>query len=111
TLRLLFTRPGQLTAEMLAGRRARYIPPVRLYLVASVVFFLALGSLWRMDKVRVTATGADTAAASHRAGEAFRARVASGMKRAAGDRKAFAAAVLSRAPKAAILMVPVFALL
>ncbi|HXY95784.1 MAG TPA: DUF3667 domain-containing protein, partial [Steroidobacteraceae bacterium] len=32
--------PGFLTREFLAGRRARYLPPVRLYLVLSVVFFL-----------------------------------------------------------------------
>jgi len=40
TLAALLFRPGRLTAEFLAGRRARYLPPVRLYLVLSVVFFL-----------------------------------------------------------------------
>jgi hypothetical protein len=40
TLRLLMTRPGQLTVDFLAGKRARYISPVRLYLSASVVYFL-----------------------------------------------------------------------
>jgi len=40
TLRALLFRPGFLTYEFLAGRRARYLPPVRLYLVLSVVFFL-----------------------------------------------------------------------
>jgi len=40
TLRALLFRPGFLTHEFLAGRRARYLPPVRLYLVLSVVFFL-----------------------------------------------------------------------
>src|SRR6185436_16819322 len=34
-------RPGQLTVDYLQGRRARYLPPVRLYLIASVVYFLA----------------------------------------------------------------------
>lgn len=42
TLGALVLRPGLLTAEYLAGRIARYIPPVRLYLVASVLFFLLL---------------------------------------------------------------------
>lgn len=46
TLWALVLRPGLLTAEYLAGRIARYIPPVRLYLVASVVFFLALSLSW-----------------------------------------------------------------
>lgn len=40
TLRLLFGRPGALTLEVLEGRRVRYISPVRLYLVASVLYFL-----------------------------------------------------------------------
>ena len=38
---LLF-RPGFLTNEYIAGRRARYIPPLRLYLFVSVVFFFVL---------------------------------------------------------------------
>jgi hypothetical protein len=37
TLWLLFSRPGFLTREFFAGRRARYLPPFRLYLVLSVV--------------------------------------------------------------------------
>ncbi|MET0543041.1 MAG: DUF3667 domain-containing protein [Variovorax sp.] len=40
TLAYLLARPGMLTREFLAGRRARYMPPFRLYLVISVVFFL-----------------------------------------------------------------------
>ena len=42
TLRLLFVRPGALTREYLAGHRQRYTPPLRLYLVISVLFFLAM---------------------------------------------------------------------
>jgi hypothetical protein len=40
TLWALLSKPGYLTREFLSGRRARYLPPVRLYLVLSVVFFL-----------------------------------------------------------------------
>ena len=40
TLTALLFKPGRLTREFLAGRRARYLPPVRLYLVLSVLFFL-----------------------------------------------------------------------
>ena len=40
TLRALFRRPGWLTREVLEGRRARYISPLRLYLTASVIYFL-----------------------------------------------------------------------
>lgn len=42
TLFAILLRPGYLTAEYFAGRRARYIPPLRLYLVTSVLFFLFL---------------------------------------------------------------------
>lgn len=41
TLWPLLAKPGFLTREFLDGRRARYLPPFRLYLVLSVVFFLA----------------------------------------------------------------------
>ncbi len=34
--------PGKLTVEYLAGRRARYMPPVQTYLFASLMFFAAL---------------------------------------------------------------------
>ena len=40
TLGALLFRPGYLTREFLVGRRACYLPPVRLYLVISVMFFL-----------------------------------------------------------------------
>lgn len=41
SVRLLILRPGALTAEYLAGRRARYSAPVRLYLLASAAYFVA----------------------------------------------------------------------
>ena len=40
TLIPLLVRPGQLTRDYLEGRRARYMPPFRMYLVLSVVFFI-----------------------------------------------------------------------
>ena len=40
TLLYLLTRPGKLTREFLDGRRVSFLPPFRLYLVISVVFFL-----------------------------------------------------------------------
>ena len=40
TLIPLLTRPGRLTRDYLEGRRARYMPPFRTYLVLSVIFFL-----------------------------------------------------------------------
>ena len=40
TLRYLFTRPGFLTQEFIAGRRLRYMRPFSLFLIAVAVFFL-----------------------------------------------------------------------
>ena len=40
TFRSLMRRPGALTLEVLEGHRARYVSPVRVYLVASVIYFL-----------------------------------------------------------------------
>lgn len=53
TLGALIARPGFLTNEYLRGRVARYIPPFRLYLATSIVFFLALSllSVFRPDSI------------------------------------------------------------
>ena len=45
TLPALMFRPGHVTRSFLNGKRVRYVPPFRLFLIASVVFFLALFSL------------------------------------------------------------------
>lgn len=42
TVGALLFRPGHLTAEYVKGRIARYVPPFRLYLVSSVLFFVLL---------------------------------------------------------------------
>lgn len=42
TLWALFARPGHLSAEFSRNRRASYLPPFRLYLFSSIVFFFAL---------------------------------------------------------------------
>jgi hypothetical protein len=44
TLRALVRRPGMLTHEFLEGRRARYISPLRVYLIASLVYFVLAAS-------------------------------------------------------------------
>jgi uncharacterized protein DUF3667 len=51
TMYILLCRPGKLTKEYFAEHRARYLPPVRVYLVLSVLFF-AFG-LAAPSKVRV----------------------------------------------------------
>jgi hypothetical protein len=44
TLRLLVRKPGELTREFIAGRHQPYIPPFRLYLAISILYF-ALSAL------------------------------------------------------------------
>lgn len=42
TLTTLWFKPGRLTEEFVAGRRVAYLPPFRLYLILSILFFLLL---------------------------------------------------------------------
>jgi hypothetical protein len=42
TIGLLIVKPWQLTNEFLAGKRVRYLNPLRLYLLASIIFFFAV---------------------------------------------------------------------
>ncbi len=42
SLALLLFRPGRLTTEYIAGRRARYVQPLRIYLTFSILFFALL---------------------------------------------------------------------
>lgn len=51
TLRSLLLKPGELTSEFIAGRRARYLPPFRLYLVISIAFFAFSSLLPESDRV------------------------------------------------------------
>jgi hypothetical protein len=45
TIPNLLARPGRITRDYLKGRRARYMPPFRLYIIASLVFFLLVPGL------------------------------------------------------------------
>lgn len=59
TFHALLFRPGYLAREFFAGRRARYLPPVRVYLITSFVFFFLLSIQNNLDllKVEVGNTG------------------------------------------------------
>jgi hypothetical protein len=45
TLKVLITRPGQLTKELVEGHRARFVTPLRLYLTFSILFFFLFTAL------------------------------------------------------------------
>lgn len=51
TVFLLLSRPGRLARRYLDGKRVSYSPPFRLYLFASVFFFLAVFSLVNIGPV------------------------------------------------------------
>lgn len=51
--RLLLTRPGFLSREHFEGRRVRYVSPIRLYLIFSVLYF-AVAAFAPVSTVRIT---------------------------------------------------------
>ncbi|MEO7166229.1 MAG: DUF3667 domain-containing protein [Chthoniobacterales bacterium] len=61
TLGLLLLKPGWLTNQFVAGRRTRYLHPLRLYLLVSIAFFLGARFIPvdtpTVDKSKVTPEG------------------------------------------------------
>ena len=49
--------PGRLTLEYFAGRKRRYVPPLRLYLTASLIFFLVAKVALHGDHMQVQVKG------------------------------------------------------
>ena len=74
TLWLLLVRPGRLTEDYFLERRARYLPPFRLYLVLSLVFF-SLGL--NVNQIKVNPRDKATAAAADKPATAAPAAPAS----------------------------------
>jgi hypothetical protein len=75
TLALLISRPGHLSLEHRRGRRQRYLPPLRLYLVTSLAFALLLALqnlLAPEDPVVRPSAAADSPAAAAPAPAAFK---------------------------------------
>ena len=93
TTRKLFLEPGELTAELLRGRRAPYISAIRLYLTFSLIYFLLTAIVPNPNPDGNPAAGGPD---DYR--ELARAQYVSDM---------FASAL----PKLVFVMVPVFALL
>ena len=92
TLGRLLLSPGALTRDFIEGRRARYLSPLRLYLLLSVIFFLVAASAPRwaagrgtvvrvsMDGDSAAVLGADDEPARRRArADSIDARIAANM--------------------------------
>jgi hypothetical protein len=101
SLRLLLTRPGFLTREIFAGRRASYISPIRLYLIASIVAF-AIGAFGTFDQANLQyiPEAGDTAA-----------DIEQGRARIETAENTINAAVNVWLPRAMFVLVPLFAAL
>lgn len=112
TLKLLITKPGQLTKEFLAGRRARYISPVRLYLTCSLVFFTLAAILpgAMKDIVKIGPTKNGTVSGLQGKSE-FRRELEHGLRKAAHDGEKLREAIMHNMPRAMFVLMPVFALL
>jgi hypothetical protein len=44
SFRSLLTKPGELTAEYLHGDRSRFLPPLRIFLLCNLIYFIAAAS-------------------------------------------------------------------
>lgn len=119
----LLRYPGALTVEILRGRRVRYIKPLRLYLSASVVYFVlsASGPVIQRDVdlgsgVKIHVMGADEATDAERAAALEKIKKAPGIMKPLfltmlEDPEGFRSRVLTAFPKMIFALVPVLALI
>jgi hypothetical protein len=121
TLFLLLFRPGQLTRDYLAGRRIRFLSPLKTYLLASVLFFGLLALLPRanVSVVRGRPFAAPPPPAQHGTQVSFtlperypvfNRQLQAAAARAKADPQAFAKAVRANLPRVFFLLLPAFAL-
>ena len=100
TLRLLVSKPGVLTTEFLAGRRARYVSPLRLYLTCSLLFFaLSAVAPNSLLKARITTDDVDSPADRLKAEQALEAV------------KSTSERIAHNTPRSMFVLMPVFGLL
>lgn len=130
TLKSLFFEPGAVPRAYVAGHRARYVPPIRLYIFASFAMFLimSLGSgltvnnvsvggdtLSVVDSVNAAAvptSSVEAADSSQRAfGERLQDRFVRGLQRMDADSESFSRDFLNRLAQAMFFLLPAFALL
>jgi hypothetical protein len=126
TLWSLVACPGHLTWEYINGRRIRYLPPVQLYLVLSVLFFVLARTLGTQGPLVLEVRAVDTPqlGGPERAeaycsqleydgpfAEQIRPRLIAGCRGTALDGgKALLDAFLTNVPRALFLLLPVIAL-
>jgi hypothetical protein len=122
TVRPLMLKPGQVAKEFIAGRRAAYVPPLKSYLIAALVFFGLFTIFPSRAPVRVFVEGSpeQTAARNEGGGRTtfslpphirfYDDWYQGALGRAMKQPEEFAHAVYSNVPRAFFFLVPVFAL-
>ena len=123
TLKTLIVDPGRLTVDFLAGRRARWLAPLRLYLLCSVAYFLSVPAVEAIthravrDNARITISGRDgqnhlDAETRRQIEQGLPGRLfgADRLERAALHSGEFNAAIRDAYPKAMFVLLPLFAL-
>jgi hypothetical protein len=136
SFRNLLFFPGRLSAEFLAGKRARSIGPVRLYLTMSLLFFLVLAHGTKPDRTEakpnpqdvslnldgdtdqnsLTKNGSDALNTAADAGtqkkqKIWKHKMEDAIRRAVSDPQTFQHELLSNCSRAMFVLVPLFALL
>lgn len=124
TIASLFLRPGELTRDFLAGRRARWLPPLRLYLICSLIFFVIRPAIELVSNrpvravANITLTGAEPGTPLTPEEREVLARGLPGrmlgidrLERAAAQPEALNRAVESALPRSMFILLPVFAAL
>ena len=123
TLGPLVFRPGFVIREYLAGRRVRFVPPLKMFLLASVVFFGLVALLPRATVV--VSQGGETPKSAPQAqgprvdfklpqreeSSWIGRRLNQGSRKAEKDPQAFGEAVLANLPRVFFVLLPLFALL
>lgn len=122
TVPALFLRPGEIAKEYVEGRRARFVPPIRLYLLSSFVMFLVLSQAGvKVDNVTVTVGDtpirADTIAAppdplpGSSAEDLLSQRISRGLAQISADPDTFSQLFFNRMAQSMFFLLPAFALL
>lgn len=113
TIRPLLFKPGRLTREYLAGRRAPYVRPLKLYLLAALLSFGVM-ALWPQTVVRVVVSDPEPQAEERVDDEVSEAPFGlEGLdfEKALADPERFGQTLTANLQRSLFLLLPVFALL
>lgn len=112
TVRYLLFAPGRLTRDFLDGKRARYISPLRMYLVCSALFFFLAAAFGAQTGLVEVHEGPRKPASASAAKPAPRdARFIRGAAKYEHDPERLALDIAHAFPKAMFILMPIFAVL